>query len=615
MRLLVLDFETYYDPKDYTLKKMTTEEYIRDSRFEALLLGVVNADSKTKFWVPREQIQDYLNSEEQENVAVIAHHAQFDGLILSHHFNFRPKFWFDTLGMAAFVHGASQKVSLAELAKLYGLEGKSVPYDLFAGKRWHQLDDWTRNTLGAGCVHDCEITLDIFEQLVSQVPEVELQIIDTTIRMFTEPVLEGDLNMFREICHFEANAKADAMHKISVSKTDLSSADKFCKLLEAEGVEIQYKTTPKGKQAPAIAKTDDFMRELLECGNARVEALCEARIGAKSTLNETRSGRLLRMTERGPMCVYLKYAAAHTLRWGGGDNANWQNFPRQDLKPGVGLRRAITAPPGYKLVVIDLAQIECRILLTLAGQWDQVEAFREGRDLYAEMASEMYGRTITKKDNPQERDLGKVLVLQCGFGSGWFKLQSTLKLGAMGGAPLLLSEEEAKAGISTYRRKTDRVANKQDGYWKQCKDLLPLIAGGGTHQFGPFWIEDKKVFAPTGAFINYSSLVYEFDEKTGTKEWVFYKKGKTRVRMYGALLTENLVQFLARTIIGNAMVRVKEEGVRALWITHDDMVFCVPEEVAEAVLEFVTAVCLETPDFLPELPLGAEGRICDRYKE
>src|SRR4030095_1539830 len=284
MKLLVLDFETYYS-NDYTLKKMTTEEYIRDQRFEALMLGVYDPEDDVGGWIPRELIQEWCDNGDWENTAIICHHAHFDGAIFSWHYNVKPKLWIDTLSMANIVHGASQRVSLAALAEKYNLEAKSVPYDLFIGKRWHQLDDYIRNKLGAGTVHDCKLTYQIFMEMAPLVPEVEMQLIDTTIRMFTEPVLEGDLSMLRHICHHEVNVKAEAKAKLNVTDKELQSAAKFVNLLEQEGIEVEKKLSPKGKLIPAVAKTDQFMTDLIECGIPRVEALCEARLGVKSTLN------------------------------------------------------------------------------------------------------------------------------------------------------------------------------------------------------------------------------------------------------------------------------------------------------------------------------------------
>src|SRR6266851_1147132 len=113
---ICLDFETYYDA-DYTLKKLTTEEYIRDQRFEALCLGV--SENGEKSYYGQEEIEPYLWSLQRSDAAVICHHTHFDGLILTHHFGFIPSLWLDTLSMSRAVHGLNAKHSLEALAKHY----------------------------------------------------------------------------------------------------------------------------------------------------------------------------------------------------------------------------------------------------------------------------------------------------------------------------------------------------------------------------------------------------------------------------------------------------------------------------------------------------------------
>ena len=114
-RPVVLDFETYYGP-EYTLSKMTTEAYIRDDRFETIMVGIKEG-SKPAYWVPQPDVHGALLSLRLHECAVIAHHAHFDGLILSHHYGLTPGMWIDTLSMARVVHGSKGGNSLAKLAE------------------------------------------------------------------------------------------------------------------------------------------------------------------------------------------------------------------------------------------------------------------------------------------------------------------------------------------------------------------------------------------------------------------------------------------------------------------------------------------------------------------
>ena len=171
MNLLVLDFETYFSD-DYTLKKMTTEAYIRDPRFETLGCGfiglkdIVTGEPLPPTWCNGPDLHYPFDTVDWSNTAVLAHHAQFDGLILSHHYGIKPRFWYDTLSMARLMLGVHLSVGLDNLARHFALQGKTVPYNEFRGKRFADLDRGLLGRLGAGCLHDCELTLTIFQKLL-----------------------------------------------------------------------------------------------------------------------------------------------------------------------------------------------------------------------------------------------------------------------------------------------------------------------------------------------------------------------------------------------------------------------------------------------------------------
>ena len=364
MNLICLDLETFYS-NEFTLRKMTAEAYIRDPRFEALLIGWATPDGNSGY-VTQDGLQGFLNQIGAGDFGVVMHHAHFDGLILSHHFGVKPAFIFDTLSMGRQIHGTSLGLSLESLAKHYGLSPKTVPYDLFIGKRWAELDGPTRELLGQGAAHDCALTMEIFRQMLPKFPKEELLIVDTTVRMFTEPCLIGDAELFAELRDEEFLKKNELLYALDVGEKDLASADKFCAILEREGVEIEYKAGKNG-DIPAIAATDQFMRDMQGGVYGDVVAqLAEARLNVKSTIVETRCGRLHDMAKRGALPVYLNYCGAHTTRWSGGDKSNMQNMPR-----GSKMRTGVKAPDGFLLCPTDQEQGECvahgEMVLTLAG--------------------------------------------------------------------------------------------------------------------------------------------------------------------------------------------------------------------------------------------------------
>ena len=349
MQIVGLDWESYFD-NEYTLQKLTTEAYIRDDRFDAHGLAL-KFEGEPAVWLRPEQLR--AANIDWANCAVIAHHAQFDGLILNHHFGIIPGMWIDTLSMARVVFDASVSIGLGSLAERFGLQPKSVPYNIMKGMHWDN-PAFPREAVAQGCCNDVELTMAIAQFMMCgghpaikyPFPAGELPVVDLTVRMFTEPCLRGDMDALRDAYYAETDAREALFAELGVTGEDLRKDEKFAELLRAEEVEIEKKITAKGNEKYPFARTDRFMQELQIDPDDRIAALVEARLLAHSSIYQTRAKRLGFATKRGPnglLPVYLAYCAAHTRRWGGGDKMNWQNFPRPDpYKPQKGaLRRAI----------------------------------------------------------------------------------------------------------------------------------------------------------------------------------------------------------------------------------------------------------------------------------
>ena len=97
MDLITVDFETYYD-KDFSLRKMTTEAYIRDPRFEVIGVGVKVNNGDTE-WASgtEEELKRYLHTFNWANSILLAHNTLFDGAILGWRFDVHPRVYTDTL--------------------------------------------------------------------------------------------------------------------------------------------------------------------------------------------------------------------------------------------------------------------------------------------------------------------------------------------------------------------------------------------------------------------------------------------------------------------------------------------------------------------------------------
>ena len=512
--------------------------------------------------------------------------------------------------MARLLIGNHLSVGLDSLAKHFNLSAKTVPYNLFRGVHWHELPDALQKQVADGCIHDVDLTWSLFQILGKNFPVEEFEVIDETIKMFTEPVLQGDIELLADVWEKEEKRKSNQLLDLGVTEEQLQSADQFAELLRAEGVEPDVKD---GKKGPiyAFAKTDQFMRDMLEDENDRVRGLAEARLGVKSTLLQTRAETLGWMARRGPMPVYLRCYGAHTTRWSGGDGANWQNFKRNS-----DIRRAILAPDGYQLGVVDLSQIECRLLNYLAGQDDVIEKFRNNGDPYVGIASRFYGRAITK-DDKEERGTGKQAELSCGYGCGKIKFQATAKLGIYG-PPVILSLDESERFVRLYRDTHWHVVN----YWEAAEKVIQRLYAGHEFDWGPMHVKGHRIYLPNGAPLIYDTLEWHTpteEEAQATNDTRPYWRYKTRNgwdKLYGAKLVEQTTQALARIIFSQGAIRCKHIGYRMVTTSHDEGVFLIPDNTAaETHLERCRQEMKREPVWLPGIPLDAEASLGKRYSK
>ena len=537
MRPVVIDFETFYSD-DYTLSKMSTESYIRDPRFEAHGAAIKWSPQHAAKWYNERELRYIIKNEDWSDTFLIAWHAQFDGLILTHHYDVHPKMWGCPMSMARMIYGSSQSVALDNIRKLVGMPPKTTPYNLFKGKHWSEMDQQTQELVARGAEDEVESIWTLFKQFAQGFPAEEYEVIDTVVRMFVDPVLQPDMEMLAKLWTDERDAKIKRREALGlVDDKQLSSADKFTALLEAEGVEVEYKPGKpkdgKEKLIPCFAKNDAFMQELLEHPNERIRTLAEARIGAKSTLLQTRAETLGFMGRRGPLCVYLRHCGAGTLRPSGGDGANWLNFKR-----GSTIRRSILAPDGYLLAPVDSSQIEFRVGAYLAGQEDVVDQLRRGEDPYVDIASEFYQEKIYKptKDDPrklemeQKRGAGKQAKLMCQYGAAGGQFRKTAKAGLYG-PPIDMSIEDANRFVKLYRDMSPAMCAKNTGYWAQADRMIARLGGGPPIEWGPLTIKDHKIYLPSGQYMVYDSLEYHRPDADEEELRDFEKGGYWRVKV------------------------------------------------------------------------------------
>ena len=607
MELCTLDKETYYDKK-YSLSKMTTEEYIRDHRFEVIgfSLKFLTRDKVVWFSGTHAQIKEKLHTLDWSKIGLIAHNCMFDAAILSWMFDVHPKALFDTLSMARAIHGTQVSGSLKALAELYGIGTKGEEVIHAIGKRRKDFSKEELARYAEYCKNDVVLTEKLFSLLAPKFILSEMKLIDLTLKMFTEPKLVLDREVLETHLVEVKENKARLLSECGLEKEELASNPKFAIALRNLGVEPPMKTSPAtGEPTYAFAKGDQEFKDLLEHEDERVQALVAARMGVKSTLAETRTERFIGMSQRGPMPIPLRYYAAHTGRWGGSEKVNMQNLPRSSP-----IKKAIKAPPGYVLIDCDSSQIEARMLAWFSGQEDLVAAFSKGEDVYKIMASSIYGK-IVEEIAKGERQVGKVVVLGAGYGLGADKLQAFLK--AQAGVEVSL--EEAKRIITIYRNKYKKIPE----LWMGGNDVLTAIARDATVPWGLpgiVLVEGRDgIRLPNGLYIKYPNLGQVSKKDGRGKEWVYDdKKGRSILpkRIYGAGVVENVIQGLARIVVGEQMLEINKRYEVKLTV-HDSVICLAPEHEKEEAVAYVEQCMRTAPKWAEGLPVNCESKVGVSY--
>ena len=596
MNIITIDFETYYD-KEFSLSKITTEEYVRDPRFEIIGVGVKVNDEKTRFFSgEHELLRQQLLRYDWDNSMVVAHNAMFDMSILNWVLGIKPKAIADTLSMARAVHGTEVGNSLAKLVKYYNLGEKGDEVINALGIRRtdfpiHQLKMYARY-----CVNDVDLTYDLFLTLLPMFQKVELKLIDLTVRMFTEPVLRLDVPVLEQHLVHVKKRKQNLIDNTTTDLDNLMSNQKFAKLLEELGVEPPMKISlTTGRETLAMAKSDEGFKALAEHPDERVQLLVAARLGNKTTLEETRTERLLGIASRGLIPVPLSYYAAHTGRWGGADKLNFQNLPSRGDNAGK-IKRSILAPEGHVIIDCDSAQIEARVLAWFAGQTDLVEAFRDGKDVYKIMASAIYNKEVEEIDKG-ERFVGKTTILGAGYGMGADKFQTQLKTFGVE-TPLT----EAKRIIDVYRETYSWIPS----LWQSGNKAIEALSKGRTATWGNGAVTIGKdgVLMPNGMYQRYPNLK-KFKDKDGKEQYI-YDSRRGSVKLYGGKLTENICQGLARCIIGEQMLKIAKR-YRVVLTVHDAVACVAPIEEAVEAVAYVEECMRFVPEWAEGIPLNCES--------
>jgi DNA polymerase len=653
--VLHLDFETF---STADLKKVGTENYVRAPGFAVTVIGWAFGDLPvvTMTW-PRchtlpGQVRDHIAA----GGTVRAWNAAFERTILRLHYGIdvppeqmdcvmiRSAAW----GLPAALQTAGDVLGMPivkdKAAKALMLEMGKPKKD---GTFWHVNDRQRLLDLAAYCRRDVEAER-VLDHVIPALPDFErdLSVLDAKIN-------DGGVLVDLAAVHALAGA---VKHELS--------------LLNAEAARLTggAVTSPGtgGKALPAWLASQGWgsvtdlkketIAELLGRTSGHVPTGAVRRVleirqqAAKASTAKLSAMLAQRSAHDGRARQQLQfYGAGRTGRWAG-RGIQVQNMPKARKEDGwfdvdavvaaaraapdaiglayanpmraasLALRGCLVARPGHVLVSIDFAQIEARVVAWLAGQANVLAAFARGEDVYVMQAAAV---------GSNNRQLGKVLVLACGFQMGASKFRDT----AEKDYGVVMTLEEATRALGVWRSHNRRI---QECWWKTGGAAIMALGErpsrgwshdqqlgevGGLVRVGPMYF--KKVGdclgirKPNGVKLWYQGAQVIKGGPYGERvvSWGVHpvRKKWELVDTYGGKLVENVTQSTARDIMGEAILAAEAEGLRPIMTVHDEIIWEVPASAAEQARDLLMTICTRVPPWAAGLPIAAEAKIGRRY--
>lgn len=644
---IVLDFETYYD-KDYTLKKMSTVEYVKDERFEVLGLGVQllhqHGESLITFYQPNEVkktvdfLYDYYSN--FENITFITQNSKFDCLILQEHFGITPRYTIDIIDLDR-MWDARAKHSLEAMAKRHKAPSLKGDVKQFKGYRWVDMAPEMRQALEEYCKNDVEIESFLLQKLLPLVPnpQIELPLATQTLQLFLKPQIQIDVQLGQELKHkmrLEALKPRLELRKrgIRAGKKTISGNISFVKLLN-QYIDVPMKIGKKGL-IPALAKGDFEVQQLLQHPKEEVRLLVEARQAIRSwPLHIARVDNLMNQAKarEGLIGSPLSFYAAHTGRWGGTEKINLENMGGRG-RTGSGthplirqMRGMLKAPDGYIFGMCDYAQIEFRLTAWYAGQDDLVQALAEGRDVYSEFATkDLFKTPIRKPKKTDPEPVARLLTFKRGFskdgmlgftyGMGTNRLFNDCRANDML-RPLFDSGQYDWDFIDRLIKTLRKKYSKIPAFWQSVEKAWRFVTKY-PREDSPyfqrpeqmllyFYHQDGATFIvlPSGRYLRYPNARVSRDGSLA------YRWG----RLWGGSITENIMQATSRDIMGEALLRLETAGIGHVLHVYDEVISLLTKDRAEQDLKEMSRIMSIVPDWATGLPIAVEGELAERYKK
>jgi DNA polymerase len=698
MDYLFVDFETFYTDT-YSLKApgggMTPPEYILDPRFETLMCSMkwntrpaqaLNPDQTVRLfrWAKHRQ-------RESRPICMVSFNALFDASIAAWRYGFIADMNIDTMNLARTFYGHQlRSLSLDSVLRHMKAPFHKNKQVLASVKGLHRQDIIDHGLMPAFEQYsneDNEGSAWIFTQLIKRLPPMERHAMSLVVRAAIQPSFEAGRDTLVKYVKRLGEEKRQLLVSCGLDNRDtLMSAPKFCAALEHRGVKIQLKPGKPKKDGtvnmiPALARTDAFMDSLLNHYDPAVQALAAARLGHKSTMQEARAQRFLKIADMnwsivqatGNLPCPLRYNAAHTLRLGGEWKINVQNLPRprENLPvPGDDLRRSLRAPPGCEVIKGDMAQIEARIVAWICNCTQLVEAFAQGRDVYAEAASRAFGFTVTKKEHPVHRFVGKTEILGLGYQCGAARFLRILETAArvlkLDLSTIPICGSDTLDPLATIIARAQETIQQPKSAWRHnvVLDLLPALGRDLVLQASPIIGREMALLGVLAASHTFAQAVVEtyrsdnpqirdswrhlqdtavetvwsqprstpmrwgpggvveigygyvglpnglrllyHNIEKGEDGWSYTWGSAERHKMYGGAMLENIVQALSRIQVMETAVRLGRRGMPFATQEHDALAWVVAQEHADFALSLAREEMERRPKWGPDIPLSVE---------
>jgi len=596
MTIYALDFETYYD-KHCSIRKLGPLGYFSHYDFDAYMVSVLGDDGYEFVGHPEDFDWSLLKDQ-----TVLSHNASFDETLYLYgitqkwwpHVDYGE--WHCTADMAA-ACGLPRSLKGAS-AQAFGIEVEKSTRDNMSGKTWVGMSEEFQKEVQEYALKDSELCLKLWQEYSPKWSQFEKDISAMNRRSVQRgiPIDIEALKKSREVIN-EQLFQAEKAIPWAGDKPLLSR-----KAFDEECLKI-------GIEPPAsLAKTDKDAKEWIE-KHGRSYAWIEA------VTNWRRINSIKKKLDSFDYATMpdnryyggLKYFGGHTGRFSGsGGNLNLQNLPREEMF-GVDMRKLITAPKGKKLVVVDLSQIEVRTLCWLADDNETMDAIAASDDIYEAFAIQFglwsKDKGVLKKEDSALRHKVKALVLGCGYGAG------AKKFSQLYGMPL----KEAKKSVALYRDKIHKVP----ALWGHYDDMLLTL--GEMSNSTDLKKDERiklKIELPSGRFLDYGFVHQSTKEGTPFSQYQVSvnRNGKSMVMtLWGGIIAENASQALARDIFSHMMLEIEKAGIKIIFHVHDEVVCECDEDVADETLNQIINIMSTPPEWIPNIPLEAEGEVLTKY--